>query len=141
MKNLILGIAVLGLSVPAYAANTKSPNFSLQQAKDLAARQFTVYDQDKSGSVDMKEYRVPFDALTKAKKINPDANSIDQKAINESFARMDKNKDSGISKDEFMADAELRHKTMDTNKDGVVTPQELAELQKKIQDAHKKAIR
>lgn len=111
---------------------------SAQESKVFAEKQFSLYDRDKDGSFDMKAYRIPFDALAKAKKLDPKNKANDEKAIAESFARMDGNKDSKISKEEFLKDAELRHKTMDGNGDGKVTPAEMVALQKKIKSAHEK---
>lgn len=118
----------------------KDGNISLKEAQGLAAKQFSLYDRNKDGSVDMKEYRVPFDALAKAKKFDAKKKQQDEVVIKESFARMDNDKNQKISKAEFMSDADLRHKTMDADGDGLVTEKEIAALQKKIESAHRAAV-
>ncbi len=118
----------------------KDGNISLKEAQGLAAKQFSLYDRNKDRSVDMKEYRVPFDALAKAKKFDAKKKQQDEVVIKESFARMDNDKNQKISKAEFMSDADLRHKTMDADGDGLVTEKEIAALQKKIESAHRAAV-
>ncbi len=146
-------IALMGAS-PAYAEDAapskkvapvvvktdKEGNITQEAAKALAEKQFGLYDRDRDGSFDMKDYRGPFEVLAKQKKINLKAGSADEKAITESFARMDKNKDGKVGKPEFLKDAEIRHKAMDANNDGVVSPKEVDTLKKKIEAAHKKAV-
>lgn len=124
---------------PIAVETDKNGNITLAAAKGLAEKQFEMYDQDKNGSFEKKDYMVPFQALAKAKKINLSKGSIDQKAIDESYVRMDTDKDGKISRAEFLADAELRHKMMDANHDGVVTPKEVEDLQKKLKVAHNQA--
>ena len=115
-------------------------NISLKEAQALAAKQFSLYDRNKDGSVDMKEYRVPFDALAKAKKFDAKKKQQDEIVIKESFTRIDSDKNGKISKAEFMNDSYLRHKTLDANGDGQVTPKEIEDLQKKIETAHREAV-
>lgn len=118
----------------------KDGNISLKEAQGLAAKQFALYDRNKDGNVDMKEYRVPFDALAKAKKFDAKKKQQDEAVIKESFERIDNDKNGKISKAEFMSDADLRHKTMDANGDGLVSEKEIADLQKKIESAHRAAV-
>lgn len=118
----------------------KDGSISLKEAQGLAVKQFTLYDRNKDGNVDMSEYRVPFDALAKAKKFDAKKKQQDEIVIKESFARMDNDNNKKISKAEFMSDADLRHKTMDANGDGLVTEKEIQELQKKIESAHRDAL-
>lgn len=124
---------------PAPIKTDKSGNVSMQASRDFATKQFSLFDSDKDGNFTMKEYRVPFDAVAKARKEKNSA--ADEKAIKDSFTRMDNDQDGKISKVEYLSDADLRFKAMDANKDGLVSPQEVAALQKKLIDAHKKATK
>lgn len=124
---------------PVGVKANKNGDVTLAAAKQLAEKQFSMYDGNNDGNFDMKDYLVPFNALGKAKKIDMSKNSVDQKAIKDSFARMDDDKSGMISKAEFLKDAEMRHKMMDANHDGVVSAKEIEALQKKLIDAHNKA--
>jgi hypothetical protein len=124
---------------PAAMKSDKDGNITLAAARELADKQFAMYDGNNDGNFDMKDYMVPFTALGKAKKIDMKKDSVDQKAIKESFARMDADKNGMVSRAEFKKDAELRHKMMDGNGDGVVSMNEIEALQKKLVAAHNKA--
>ncbi len=117
----------------------KDGKISLSEAKKLAEGQFALYDADKNGSMSVEEYRKPLDVISKVKKFSAAQKKAEENVVKESFKRMDNNADGGISKAEFLSDADLRHKTMDLDKDGFVTPKEVEELQKKIAAAHKDA--
>ena len=152
MKYLFLTFAALSVVsafAPAIAADKAAPaapiktdqsgNVSLQASRDFATKQFALFDTDKDGSFTMKEYRVPFDAVATARKEKNSAQ--DEKAIKDSFTRMDNDQNGKISKVEYLSDADLRFKAMDADKNGLVSPQEVASLQKKLLEAHKKATK
>lgn len=114
-------------------------NITKEASRDFALKQFRLFDRDKDGSFTMADYRVPFDAVAKARK---DKNSpADEKAIKDSFTRMDNDNNGKISKEEYLHDADLRFAAMDADKNGVVSPKEIEDLQKKMIAAHKKAAK
>lgn len=126
---------------PVTVKTNKNGDVTLAAAKQLAEKQFNMYDGNKDGNFDMRDYMVPFNALAKSKKIDTNKDSADQKAIKESFSRMDDDSNGKVSKAEFLKDAELRHKAMDANGDGAVSAKEIESLQKKLIEAHKKATK
>ena len=155
MKTLLASLLLTALLIsPAHAADkkpaaakeqgptidlNKDGKISLSEAQALAGKQFGLYDTDKNGSMSLEEYRKPLDEIAKMRKLDAAKKAGEEKIVQASFVRMDNDGDKQVSKNEFQSDAQLRHATMDINKDGFVTPEEVDELQKKIIAAHKKA--
>jgi hypothetical protein len=153
MKALLIAFLALSFAVsPALAAEKKrvavqplnidadkDGKISLPEAEALAEKQFSLYDRNKNGEIDEKEYRAPMDAIAKAKKFDAKKKAMEDKVVKESLARIDLDDNGQISKTEFIKDAAVRQKIMDLNNDGFVTPKEVDELQAKIKAAQKKA--
>ena len=153
MKTLLIACLALSFAVtPALAAEKKpvkvqplnidtdkDGKISLPEAEALAKKQFSLYDQNKNGELDEKEYRVPMDAVAKVKKFDAKKKAMEDKVVKESFARIDLDDNGKISKSEFIKDASVRQEIMDVDKDGFVTSKEIDEIQAKIKAAQKKA--
>lgn len=126
---------------PAMVDVNKDGSISVTESQTLAQSQFRMYDRDLDGMITLEEYRVPFNALAKVKKYDAVRKAAEEKYVDESFSRIDASKDSKIDKDEFLRDAALRHRMMDGNHDGLVTEKEIESLRKKIETAHKEAVK
>ena len=156
MRALLIAILALSFQIsPASAAEkaekkqvtvqplnidaNKDGKISLSEAEALAEKQFGLYDRNKDGEIDEKEYRAPMDVIAKAKKFDAKKKAMENKVVKESLSRIDLDDNGQISKDEFIKDAAVRQKIMDLDNDGFVTPKEVDELQAKIKAAQKKA--
>jgi hypothetical protein len=153
MRTLLIALLALSFQMSPASAAEKKPvkvqplnidankdgKISLSEAETLAEKQFALYDRNKNGEIDEKEYRAPMDVIAKAKKFDAKKKAMEDKVIKESLGRIDLDDNGQISKDEFIKDAAVRQKIMDLNHDGFVTPEEVDELQAKIKAAQKKA--
>jgi EF hand len=94
------------------------------EASALADRDFTRLDQDRNGKVTEPE----FVAGPRGKRgwfnWSSEETAAVEKVRKDKFATLDANKDAGLDKTEFFADAKAKLAAADTDKDGKVTPWE-----------------
>ena len=116
----MIGIIGLGVAFAAPAeATSKSPGATLK-----------LLDTNKDGTVDLAEAKAAAGALFD--KLNKDSdNTIDTKELQgrlskKDLAAADPDKDSTLTKDEYLALVESRFKAADPNNDGKLDAKELA---------------
>jgi hypothetical protein len=95
---------------------------SAEEAASAADQVFTAMDSDDDGSITIEEYMSV--RMGSGEGRNPERQAARQAAKEARFAEMDTDKNSSVSKAEFMDGGKAHLDAADTDKDGKVTPWE-----------------
>jgi EF hand len=94
------------------------------EASALADREYMRLDKDRDGKVTEAEFVVGPRGKRAWFNWSSDEAAAVEKVRKDKFAALDANKDTGLDKTEFFADAKAKLAAADTDKDGKVTPWE-----------------